>query len=62
MADVAWLIGSTGIIALLILIGIVTLWRTLKEKKSGFPSADERTQKINGKQHTTRCSWDNTSY
>jgi len=49
MADVTWLIGSMGILALIILIGIVVLWKVLKEKKSGFPRADERTQKINGK-------------
>ena len=49
MADVIWLIGSMGILALIILIGIAVLWKTLKEKKSGFPIADERTQRINGK-------------
>jgi len=49
VADVIWLIGSMGILALIILIGIAVLWKTLKEKKSGFPIADERTQRINGK-------------
>ncbi len=49
MADVAWLIESMGILALIILIGIAVLWKTLKEKKSGFPMADERIQRINGK-------------
>ncbi len=49
MADVTWLIGSMGILAIIILIGIAALWKTLKEKKSGFPMADERTQRINGK-------------
>ena len=49
MADVTWLIESIGILALIILIGIAVLWKTLKEKKSGFPIADERTQRINGK-------------
>lgn len=49
MADVAWLIESMGILALIILVGIAVLWKTLKEKKSGFPMADERTQRINGK-------------
>ena len=49
MADVTWLIGSMGILVLMILIGIAVLWKTLKEKKSGYPMADERTQKINGK-------------
>ncbi len=49
MADVTWLLGSIGILAVIILVGIAALWKTLKEKKSGFPIADERTQKINGK-------------
>jgi len=52
MADSIWPIISFGIIALIILIGVLLLWkmkRQLKEKKSGFPLADERTQKLNGK-------------
>ncbi len=49
MADVTWLIGSMGILALIVLVGIAGLWKVLKDKKSGFPIADERTQKINGK-------------
>jgi len=52
MADFTWPIVSIGIIALIILIGILALWKRhtlLKEKKSGFPLADERTQMLNGK-------------
>jgi Na+/H+ antiporter NhaD/arsenite permease-like protein len=49
MTDFIWAITSIGIIALIILIGALALWKTLKEKKSGFPLADERTQKLNGK-------------
>ena len=49
MADFIWPIVSFGILALIILIGVLALWKTLKEKKSGFPIADERTQRINGK-------------
>ena len=49
MADVTWLIGSIGILALIVLIGIAGIWKVLKEKKSGFPTADERTQKLNWK-------------
>jgi hypothetical protein len=44
-----WQIVSMGILALIVIIGIMALWRVLKEKKSGFPMADERTQKITGK-------------
>lgn len=49
MADFAWPIVSTGILALIVLIGALVLWKTLKDKKSGFPSSDERTQHLNGK-------------
>jgi len=49
MADFTWPIVSTGIVALMILIGALVLWKTLKDKKSGFPLADERTQKLNWK-------------
>jgi ABC-type xylose transport system permease subunit len=52
MADFIWPIVSIGILALIILIGVLMLWKTRamrKEKQSGFPLADERTQKLNGK-------------
>jgi len=49
MTDLAWPIASIGILALIILIGVVVIWKTLKDKKSGFPMADERTQKLNWK-------------
>ena len=46
MADFTWLVASGGILALTILIGILVVWKTRKDKKSGFPLADERTQKL----------------
>lgn len=49
MANFAWLIINMGILALIILIGALVLWKTIKDKKSGFPLADERTQKLNWK-------------
>jgi hypothetical protein len=49
MADFTWQITSIGILALIILIGVLVLWNRLKEKKSGFPLADERTQKLSWK-------------
>jgi len=49
MADFTWPIVSIGIIALLILIPALVLWKTLKDKKAGFPLADERTRKLNWK-------------
>jgi hypothetical protein len=47
MTDFIWPITSIGIVALIILIGALVLWKTLKEKKSGYPLTDERTRKIN---------------
>lgn len=49
MADFAWSIVSMGILALIVLIGALALWKRLKDKKSGLPLVDERTQKLNGK-------------
>jgi uncharacterized membrane protein len=49
MTDFIWPITSTGILALIILIGILVIWKTIKDKKSGFPLVDERTQKLNWK-------------
>jgi uncharacterized membrane protein len=49
MADITWPITSVGIAVVIVLIGILVVWRIRKDRKSGFPPADERTQKINGK-------------
>jgi hypothetical protein len=49
MVALDWPIVSFGILALIILIGVLVIWKALKEKKSGFPLADERTQKLNWK-------------
>ena len=49
MADLTWPIMSMGILALIILIGALVLWKRLQDKKSGLPLADERTQKLNWK-------------
>jgi len=52
VVDFIWPIISIAILALIILIGVLLLWKTrvmLKERKSGFPLKDERTQKLNWK-------------
>ena len=49
MADITWPIVSIGILTLIILLGALVLWRTIGEKKSGFPLADEMTQKLKWK-------------
>jgi hypothetical protein len=49
MADLSWQVVSIGILVLIILFGVLALWMTLRERKSGFPLSDERTQNLNGK-------------
>jgi len=48
MTDV-WPITSLGIIIIIALIAIILFWRIVKDRRSGFPAGDERTQKITGK-------------
>lgn len=52
MADVIWPITSVGIAVLIVLIGVVVVWRIRKDRKAGVPSKDERTQRITGKAAT----------
>jgi hypothetical protein len=52
MADLMWPITSFGILIITVLIGVFLVWRLAKERKSGFPARDERTQKITGKAAT----------
>jgi len=50
MADLLpWSIVSIAIPILIVLIGILVIWRIYKDRKSGFPPGDERTQRITGK-------------
>lgn len=49
MAEFTWSIFSIGILVLLISIGILVIWKKIKDKKSGFPLTDERTQRLNWK-------------
>jgi len=45
-----WLVLSVIVIpAIMILVGILIVLKIFKDRKSGFPVADERTRKINGK-------------
>jgi cytochrome b561 len=50
--DLLWPIASAGIVALIVLIGVLLVWRTVKDRRSGYPSQDERTQRITGKAAT----------
>jgi len=49
MTDFLWPIIMVLIAALGVIIGVFTIWKTHRERKSGFPRADERTSRINGK-------------
>ena len=49
MTDFTWAITSMGTLALIVLVGILVIWKRLKDKRSGFPLADERTRRLNGK-------------
>ncbi len=48
MSNLVWYLTSGGILVTIVLIGIFVVWRFLKERRSGFPLKDERTQKIHG--------------
>ena len=52
MTEVTWPITSIGIAAVIVLLGIFMVWRIRKDRKSGFPLSDERTQRITGKAAT----------
>lgn len=47
-----WPIASLGILAILVLLGILLVWKIYKDRKSGFPTRDERTAKIAGRAAT----------
>jgi len=48
MIDILWPAVTIGISGLIVLIGILFILKRLRDKKSGFPAQDEKTQKING--------------
>lgn len=43
---------SISILIIIVLVGILVIWRMLKDRKSGFPTQDERTEKITRKAAT----------
>jgi protein-S-isoprenylcysteine O-methyltransferase Ste14 len=49
MEDFLWPIIMVLIAALVVFIGAITIWRTRRERKAGFPRSDERTSRITGK-------------
>jgi hypothetical protein len=49
MTGFEWLASSGFIVVAIVVIGILFVWRTAKDKKAGFPATDERTQRITGR-------------
>ena len=47
-----WSVVSIGIAAIIVLLGILLVWKIYKDRKSGFPMRDERTSKITGRAAT----------
>jgi hypothetical protein len=52
MTGFQWIASSGLIAAVIVLIAIVFVWRTLKDRRAGFPAADERTRMIAGRAAT----------
>ncbi|MFB0522805.1 MAG: DUF2178 domain-containing protein [Candidatus Bathyarchaeia archaeon] len=52
MNNLLWPLASIGILATIILLGVLAVWRILEDRKSGFPAKDERTKRITGKAAT----------
>ena len=49
MTGFEW-IATSGLIAVaIVLIAVLLVWRTLKDRRAGFPAEDERTKKITGR-------------
>jgi hypothetical protein len=48
LTNMYWSVASGGILVTTVLIGILVFWKMLKDRRSGFPLKDERTQKITG--------------
>jgi hypothetical protein len=47
-----WPVVGIGIAAMIVLIGVLLAWRIIKDRRSGYPRQDERTQRITGKAAT----------
>ena len=52
MAETIWSTALPLIAVLIVAIGAYTLWRTVKERRSGFALQDERTARIQGRAAT----------
>jgi len=48
LTNIPWFVVSGGILVTIVLIGIFVLWKMLRDRRSGFPLKDERTQRVTG--------------
>ena len=48
MTDISWSLVSIGIGMVIVVIGAGYLWIRLRDRASGFPAQDERTERITG--------------
>jgi len=47
-----WPITGFGILVIIVSVGVLVVWRIIKDRRSGYPTRDERTQRITGKAAT----------
>ena len=47
-----WIFSAGAIAVIIVLLGIILAWRIIKDRRSGYPPQDERTQRITGKAAT----------
>lgn len=47
-----WIAAIALIGVLVVLVGVIAIWKIVKDRRSGFPSKDERTQRITGRAAT----------
>jgi len=52
MVDLPWPVVSVGILVTIVLLGVLALWKTLRDMRSGFPLKDERTRMVTGRAAT----------
>ena len=43
-----WPIVNISILGIIVVVGVFVIWRILRDRRSGFPLKDERTQRITG--------------
>ena len=52
MAELSWILVSSGILVTIVVVGVFVAWRTFRELRSGYPLQDERTRMIRGRSAT----------